>query len=59
MGLPLSRGLKKVFEIATKIAYHNGGLSGSLKGGSKDCREVQAAPVLPAGCVVSASRIAD
>ena len=50
---------KEVFEIATKITYRNGGLSGSLKGGSKDCREVQAAPVLPAGCVVSASRIAD
>jgi hypothetical protein len=59
VGLPLSRGLKKVFEIATKITYRNGGLSSSLKGGSKDCREVQAAPVLPAGYVVSARRIAD
>jgi len=50
---------KESFEIATKIAYQNGGLNGSPRGGNKDCRDVQAAPILPVGYVVSASRIAD
>jgi S1/P1 Nuclease len=50
---------KDSFEIATKIAYRNGGLSGSPRAGNKDCSTVTAAPVLPAGYVVSASRIAD
>jgi hypothetical protein len=50
---------KESFEIATKIAYRNGGRIGIPKGANKDCREVQAAPVFPAGYVVSASRIAD
>jgi S1/P1 Nuclease len=62
---------KESFEIATKIAYRNGGLSGSPRDGSKDCTTVAAAavlpdctmvaaaPVLPAGYVVSASWIAD
>jgi len=47
------------FEIATKIAYRNGGHIGSPKGGNKDCTMVAAAPVVPAGYVVNASRIAD
>jgi hypothetical protein len=47
------------FEVAAKIAYRNGGLSGSPRAGNKDCSTVTAAPVLPAGYVVSASRIAD
>jgi hypothetical protein len=50
---------KESFEIATKIAYRNGGPIGMPKGGNKDCREVQAAPVLPVGYVVSARWIAD
>jgi S1/P1 Nuclease len=50
---------KESFEIATKISYRNGGRIGSPKGGSMDCTMVAAAPVLPAGYVVSASRIAD
>jgi S1/P1 Nuclease len=50
---------KESFEIATKIAYRNGGTIGSPKGGNKDCTMVAAAPVLPVGYVVSASRIAD
>ena len=50
---------KESYEIATKIAYRNGGRIGFPKGGNKDCRDVQAAPVLPAGYVVNASRIAD
>ena len=50
---------KESFEIATKIAYRNGGRIGIPKAGSKDCTMVAAAPVLPAGYVVSASRIAD
>jgi hypothetical protein len=49
---------KESFEIATKIAYRNGGRIGTARGGSKDCTMVAAAPVLPAGYVVSASRIA-
>jgi hypothetical protein len=47
------------FEIATKIAYRNHGRIGSSRGGSMDCTMVAAAPVLPAGYVVSARRIAD
>jgi hypothetical protein len=50
---------KESFEIATKIAYRNGELSGSPRGGNKDCTTVAPAPVLPVGYVVSASRIAD
>ena len=50
---------KESFEIATKIAYRNDGRLGSPKGGNKDCRDVQAAPVLPVGYVASARRIAD
>jgi S1/P1 Nuclease len=50
---------KESFEIATKIAYRNGGRIGTPKDGNKDCSTVAAAPVLPAGYVVSASRIAD
>src|SRR5262245_44341324 len=50
---------KESFEIATKIAYRNSGRIGIPKGGSKDCREVKAAPVLPPGYVHSASWIAD
>ena len=50
---------KESFEIATKIAYRNGGRIGIPKGGNMDCAMVAAAPVLPAGYVVSASRIAD
>jgi S1/P1 Nuclease len=50
---------KESFEIATKIAYRNGGLIGIPRGGNKDCREVQAAPVLPVAYVAIARRIAD
>jgi hypothetical protein len=50
---------KESFEIATKIAYRNDGRIGIPKGGSMDCTMVTAAPVLPVGYVVSASRIAD
>ena len=49
---------KESFEIATKIAYGNGGIIGSPRGGNKDCTTVSGAPVLPAGYVVSARRIA-
>jgi hypothetical protein len=51
--------VKESFEIATKIAYRNSGHIGSPRAGSKDCAMVTAAPVLPAGYVVHASRIAD
>jgi hypothetical protein len=50
---------KESFEIATKIAYRNGGLIGTPRGANKDCAMVVAAPVLPVGYVVSARRIAD
>jgi S1/P1 Nuclease len=50
---------KESFEIASKIAYRNDGRIGSPKAGAMDCTIVAAPPVLPAGYVVSASRIAD
>jgi S1/P1 Nuclease len=50
---------KESFEIATKIAYRNGGHIGSPRAGNKDCSTVTTAPVLPVGYVVSASRIDD
>ena len=49
---------KESFKIATKIAYRNGGI-GIPRAGNKDCTTVTAASVLPAGYVVSTSRIAD
>jgi S1/P1 Nuclease len=50
---------KESFEIAAKIAYLNGGRIGIPRDGSMDCTMVAAAPVVPVGYVVSASRIAD
>jgi hypothetical protein len=50
---------KESFEIASKIAYRNGGRIGIPRAGNKECATIEAAPVLPAGYVVSASRIAD
>jgi hypothetical protein len=50
---------KESFEIATKIAYRNGGRIGIPKGANLGCAMVAAAPVLPVGYVVSASRIAN
>ena len=50
---------KESFEIATKIAYQNGRQIGIPKGGNRNCQDVQAVTVLPAGYVVNASRIAD
>jgi S1/P1 Nuclease len=49
---------KESFEIAAKIACRNGGQIGIPRAGSMDCTMVAAAPVLPAGYVVNASRIA-
>jgi hypothetical protein len=50
---------KESFEIAAKFAYRNGGRIGGPRGGKMDCAMVAAAPVVPAGYVVIASRIAD
>jgi hypothetical protein len=50
---------KESFKIATKIVYLNGRLSGTPRGGNKDCTMVASAPVLPAGYALNASRIAD
>jgi hypothetical protein len=47
------------FEIAVKIAYQNGGPIGATRVGATDCTMVAAAPALPVGYVVRASRIAD
>ena len=46
---------KESFEIATKIAYRNGGRIGSPRGGNMDCTMVAAAPVLPGGCKSASS----
>jgi hypothetical protein len=50
---------KESFEIATKFSYLNGKLIGAPRDGNKDCSTVTAAPVLPVGYAVSASRIAE
>jgi S1/P1 Nuclease len=50
---------KESYEIATKIAYRNGARMGIPKDSATDCTTITAAPVLPAGYVVNASRIAD
>jgi len=50
---------KKSYEIATKIAYLNGGRIGIPRAGSTDCAMVATAPVVPVSYVFSASRIAD
>src|SRR5262245_7297989 len=50
---------KESFEIATKVAYRNGQPIGTPKRGAMDWTMVAAAPVLPVGYFVSASRIAD
>jgi hypothetical protein len=50
---------KESYEIATTIAYRNGGRIGIPKGGNNDCTTLAAAPALPAGYVVNASRIAN
>jgi hypothetical protein len=50
---------KESFEIATKIVYRNDGRIGISKGGNMDSATVTTAPLLPAGYVVSASRIAN
>jgi hypothetical protein len=50
---------KESFEIATKFAYRNGQPIGSPRSTNIDCSMIAAAPVLPAGYVISASRIAD
>lgn len=43
---------KESFEIATKIAYLNGGRIGMPRAASMDCTMVAAAPVLPVGCLL-------
>jgi hypothetical protein len=50
---------KESFEIATKIAYRNGGPVGSPRAENKDCTTVTAAPMLPVGYVSIAKRVAD
>jgi hypothetical protein len=50
---------KESYEIAAKFAYRNDGGIGIPKGGAMDCTMIAAAPMLPAGYVVNASRIAD
>jgi len=50
---------KESFEIATKIAYQNGKLSGAPRAGNRDCTTVTTAPMFPIGYVVIAKHIAD
>jgi hypothetical protein len=50
---------KESFEIVAKIAYPNDGRIGIPNAGPVDCAMVAEAPVLPAGYVSSAHRIAD
>src|SRR5215813_5652184 len=50
---------KESFEIATKIAYRNGGLIGAPRSGNKDCSIVATAPVLPVGYIPIAKHIGD
>jgi S1/P1 Nuclease len=50
---------KESFEIATKIAYRNGGRIGIPRPGNMDCTMVAAASVLPVGYAHSASWIAN
>jgi S1/P1 Nuclease len=50
---------KESFEIATKIAYRNGVLTGSPRAGNKDCTTITAAPVLPVGYISISKRIAE
>jgi hypothetical protein len=50
---------KESFEIAAKFAYRNDGRLGIPRDGAMDCTMVAATPVLPAGYVVNARRIAD
>jgi hypothetical protein len=45
--------------VSGESAYRNGQPIGIPKAGAMDCTMVAAAPVLPVGYVVSASRIAD
>ena len=54
-----SPGLIESFEITTEFACCNREQIGIPKGGAMDCMIVSAAPVLSAGFVLSASRIAD
>src|SRR5262249_60851772 len=50
---------KESYEIATKIAYLNGGLIGAPRDRNKDCQTLAAVPVLPNGYVINANRVAD
>lgn len=50
---------KEGFEIAVKIAYQNGALRGTPKGGRRDCSEVADAAILPTGYARIAGQIAD
>src|SRR5262249_45472961 len=50
---------KESYEIATKIAYRNGGLIDAPRSGNKDCSTVTTAPGVPIGYIPIAKHIAD
>ena len=50
---------KESFDIATKIAYRNDGRIGIPKAEAVGCTMIAAAPVLPVGYVLRASRVTD
>ncbi len=56
---PFEARAKESYEIATKVAYRNGGRIRSPTGWDMDCMMVAAIPVLSVDYVVSAGRIAD
>jgi hypothetical protein len=55
----LRRGLERASRLRRSLLTRMGGRLVFRRVGSMDCTMVAAAPVLPAGYVVSASRIAD
>ena len=47
---------KESYDIATKIAYEGGGLSGTPRGQARDCRDVQAVVFVSRGYPARARR---
>jgi hypothetical protein len=50
---------KESYAAAVEVAYQNGAVRGTPKGEHRDCGELNAAAVLPAGYAVSARTVAD
>ena len=50
---------KESYAAAVEVAYQNGAVRGTPQGDHPDCRELNAAAVLPAGYAVSARNVAE